>query len=135
MTPMIRAEFRILPLADLKPHEEVDPDRVRDLAERIEAEGHVYQPVVADRKTLVVIDGHHRLAALAKLGAVRVPVHLVDYDSPEIEVAAWRPNERAPTKADVIAHALAGKKYPIKTTRHPTIYGLRDVKTEYGDLL
>ncbi|WOE50728.1 ParB N-terminal domain-containing protein [Sulfuracidifex metallicus] len=47
-------------------------------------------PIIVDSKTLLVIDGHHRLAALRSLGYRRIPVMLVDYDSPTVKVYGWR---------------------------------------------
>jgi hypothetical protein len=126
---VLQHEFRLIDVAALKPHEEVDAARVRDLAERLGAQGVVEQPIVADARTLVVIDGHHRLAALKALGAKRAPVHLVDYLSEAITVETWRPGEKPPSKSEVVARALSGALFPIKSTRHPSVYGLRDVRT------
>lgn len=129
------SEFRLVRIGDLREHEEVVAARVTELFEKIRSDGYMYVPLVADARTLVVIDGHHRLSALKRMGAKRVPVHLVDYEDPSIRVDSWREGERAPSKGDVIARALAGSLFPPKSTRHATIYGLPEVRVELRELL
>ncbi len=108
----------LVALSWLKAHEEHVESRVAELVERFRRTGCVDYAVVADAQTGTVIDGHHRLEALRRLGARLVPAVLVDYRDASITVRSWREDERAPTKDEVLAHALAGKLYPPKTTRH-----------------
>jgi hypothetical protein len=49
----------------------------------------LHHPMIVDRKTLVVLDGMHRVAALKGLGYKLAPVCLVDYQNPKIELSAW----------------------------------------------
>lgn len=117
-------EFALVPLADLRQHEEVEgAAEVGALAERIARDGFVAQPIVADRRTLVVLDGHHRLNALRHLGLRCAPVYLVDYMDPAIRVESWRDEEQPPTKETVIERALSGKPLPAKATKHTALYG------------
>lgn len=117
----------LVPLEWLKAHEQFVEARVAELSERFRKNGCVDYAVVADRGTGTVIDGHHRLETLRRLGARRVPVVLVDYMDPAITVRNWRPDEPAPTKADVISRAADGKLYPPKTTRHDFVRVLHPV--------
>lgn len=55
----------------------------------IKVDGYVKHPIIVDRKSLVVLDGVHRIVALRKLGIRRVPACLVDYNSPAIQVLNW----------------------------------------------
>lgn len=131
----MKSDFRLVNVDDLREHEEIEEPRVRELVAKIRADGFMYVPIVADARTLVVIDGHHRLNALKRLGARRIPTHLVDYDDPSIRVDTWREGERAPTKAEVVAKALAGEKYPPKSTKHAKIYGLPEVRVDLKELM
>ena len=74
-------------------------------------------PIAVDKKTYVILDGHHRLQALKRLGYTKIPVILIDYHSPNIKVLAQREGEMV-TKDLVIQAALAGKRMPPKTSRH-----------------
>jgi hypothetical protein len=70
-------------------HEETIPNMLESLIERIREDGVLKAPVIVDRKTLVVLDGMHRVEALRKLGCRFICVCLVDYMNPEIRVDRW----------------------------------------------
>lgn len=108
----------LVPIAWLKAHEEYDEARVRQVLDQFRSTGVVDYAVVADAATGTVVDGHHRLEALRRLHAFVVPAILIDYRDAKITIRAWREDEAAPTKDDVIQMAAAGKLYPPKTTRH-----------------
>ena len=87
--PSIKLEIKLEEIEKLHIHEEVIPDILRSLTEEIRADGYVKHPLIVDSKTLVVLDGMHRLAAIENLGCRFIPVCLVEYDSPHIQVGCW----------------------------------------------
>lgn len=111
--------FELLPADALTVHEQVEADRTAELAETLRADGYIQYPVVVEQEHRIILDGHHRYHALLELGCVRIPVHLVDYRSPDIRVTLW---DGAPvnsvSKEDVVRAGLEGKPFPPKTTRH-----------------
>jgi ParB-like chromosome segregation protein Spo0J len=114
----VQGEFELIAPALLRPHEEIDPARLDRLVDEIRASGLFYPPVLIDRVTRVILDGHHRWNAAARLGFMLLPCYSVRYfDDPAIRVMSRRP-EIDVTKQSVIDMALAGHKYPHKTTRH-----------------
>jgi len=108
----------LVPTPWLRPHEHFVEERVLQVLDNFRRTGVVDYAVVADVNTGTVIDGHHRLEALRRLGALLVPAYLVDYRDGTITVRGWREGEDVPTKDDVLRHAAEGKLYPPKTTRH-----------------
>lgn len=118
MEPPERPPVELIPTRLLLAHEETVPARVEELVRVLRRDGLVRLAIVADAKTRVVLDGHHRLAALKVLGCKRVPVLLVDYHRGDIRVATWRQGERPPSKDEVLRQAEQGKLYPPKSTRH-----------------
>ena len=110
--------WTLVALPWLRAHEEYVEARVVELVERFRRSGSVDYAVVADRETGTLIDGHHRLEALRRLGAKQVPAVLVDYHDAAIGIRTWREGEKVPTKDEVIARAKRGELYPPKTTRH-----------------
>ncbi len=46
-------------------------------------------PIIVDKKTFVVLDGMHRVAALKRLNCKKIPVCLVDYENPAVTVGCW----------------------------------------------
>lgn len=112
--------FALLRPSVLRPHEHVDDDGVERLSKQLVSDGEIQRPVVVDEATHVILDGHHRFAALQRLGCRLVPCHLVDYNDPAIRVVRW--DDGAPMdKRELVARAMAGELYPIKTSRHTTL--------------
>ena len=110
----------------LKPHEMVDEERLKTLMSEIRRDGMLKKPVIADIRTGVVLDGHHRIEALKRMGYRLVPVALVDYLDNSIIVESWN-GKRPPSKEEVVRNALAGKLFPPKTTRHVVLKNGRKV--------
>jgi ParB-like chromosome segregation protein Spo0J len=104
-------------LEALKEHEEIRPDYLEQLKNEILSDGILKMPIAVDKKTYIILDGHHRLHALKKIGCKKIPVILFDYQSPEIEVIPWREDETI-TKEMIIEAALAGRRMPPKTSKH-----------------
>ncbi len=104
-------------LEELKEHEEIRPDYLEELKNEILSDGILKMPIAVDKKTYIILDGHHRLHALKKIGCKRIPVILFDYQSPEIEVLPHREGETV-TKEMIIQTALAGRRMPPKTSKH-----------------
>ncbi|HEU4364945.1 MAG TPA: ParB N-terminal domain-containing protein [Candidatus Krumholzibacteria bacterium] len=114
----MQGDLRLLRPGDLRPHEDVDPERVTLLADEIRTAGAFYPPVLVDDATRVILDGHHRWRASTALGLGLLPCYCVDYMNDVVVRVISRRPEITVTKADVIAMALAGRVYPQKTTRH-----------------
>ena len=110
-------EFVVFEIEELKEHEDIRPDYLEALKNEIMSDGILKMPIAVDKNTFIILDGHHRLQALKRLGCKKIPCVLVDYQSPEIEVIAWREGETM-TKEKIIDTALSGKRMPSKTSRH-----------------
>ena len=113
----MRREFEVVlvPIERLRPHEMVEESRIRAIMAAIQKEG-IIKPLLAAKQNDVLLDGHHRLEALRRLDAVRVPVVILDYDDDEIILESWRGGKI--TKMDVVNHATSGDLLPVKTTKH-----------------
>lgn len=115
--------FELVAVRRLRIHEETDPVHVAELARAIAEAGVVQEPIWVARGSDVILNGHHRYAALIRLGAVRVPAWVVEYDAPEIRLDRWTPGPPI-TKEEVVARARAGHLFSIQTTRHTIAAGL-----------
>jgi len=107
----------LLGLEELREHEEIRPDYLEQLKNEILSDGILKMPIAVDKETYIILDGHHRLNALKKIGCKRIPVILFDYQAPEIEVHPQREGEII-TKETIIRTALAGRRMPPKTSKH-----------------
>ncbi len=109
----------MIPLSKLKNHESVSKERLEVVFNKIKSDGIFNKPVVVEKRELIILDGHHRVAALKKMGAKIIPVYLVDYRNPDIRIYLRRkdiPSELI--KESVLRAVLLGKVFPYKTTRH-----------------
>jgi hypothetical protein len=104
-------------IEELREHEEIRPDYLEALKNEILLDGMLKMPICIDKNTCIILDGHHRLQALKRLGCKKIPVVVVDYQSPEIKVIPWREGETM-TKEKIIDTALSGKRMPSKTSKH-----------------
>ncbi|MBI5355129.1 MAG: ParB N-terminal domain-containing protein [Candidatus Aenigmarchaeota archaeon] len=80
--------YRIIPIKSVKIHERTTP-KLKTLTKRIKKDGYVI-PVVVDKRHKILLDGHHRYAALKKLGYKKIPAYLVDYSN--VKVVTRRKN-------------------------------------------
>lgn len=112
-------ELRIVPSADLRPHEAVDPSRTHRLIQSLRNEGYLKNPPVVlpmgvDPERYVVLDGANRTTAFQKMG---FPHMLVQVARHGVEVRSWN-------------HALIGESiHPLLGTIEQ-IDGLSLVETD-----
>ncbi|MDK2464269.1 MAG: ParB N-terminal domain-containing protein [Candidatus Korarchaeota archaeon] len=130
----LSVDVSLVPIYSLRPHEMTIPARRRHLGREILEDGVLRIPVLVDRQTGALLDGHHRLAALRSLGARAVPAALVNYSSPEVEVRPRRLDVPV-SKGLVRVTAASGRLLPPKTTRHVLPIDLPEVDVPLRDLL
>lgn len=110
-------KVELLPLSILRGHEAVNYEHLYRLLREIVQDGVLKKPILVDVNTLIILDGHHRHAALQILGAEYIPAFLVDYNSERVRVGSWREDWRV-TKELVLKAGITGDKLPYKTSRH-----------------
>ncbi|MCI4362081.1 MAG: ParB N-terminal domain-containing protein [Thermoplasmata archaeon] len=125
--------FELVPIERLKVHEEIQPDHVARLVADLRRDGVVSEPIWVARGSYVVLNGHHRLAALRALGARRVPAWVMEYDSEAIALDRWGPGP-ALTKREVEERAASGAPFPPKTTKHVVAHSLPTRPTRLTEL-
>jgi L-serine kinase (ADP) len=126
--------FVLATLDALRAHEQVVPKKVRALEAELRRTGIFVDPIWVARGTDVILNGHHRVAALRILGAQRIPAWLLDYDSDLIRVDRWKPGPPI-SKAEVVRRAKEGKLFSPQTTRHRLAVELPRRPTPLAELL
>ncbi|HTW55143.1 MAG TPA: ParB N-terminal domain-containing protein [Thermoplasmata archaeon] len=128
------AVLELVPLAALKPHERVVPSKVRALVSEIRRTGVFEDPIWVARGTWVILNGHHRTAALRRLGAERVPAWVIDYHDDAVRLDRWTPGPPI-SKEEVVRRANDGDPFPPRTTRHTIAADLPPRPTLLAELI
>jgi L-serine kinase (ADP) len=128
--------FELVDIDKLRGHEQLRPDLLESLKAEIQADGVLFKPILVAERHYVILDGHHRWAALKAIGCRRVPAFLVDYSSGTVDLGLW-PTAQVPsvTKDEVVERGLKGEPFTPKTTRHRVMFQLPDRPTNLNDLM
>ena len=118
------AKTILIKINKLRAHEQTSPERVVEVMREIKQTGKIKNPIVVDKKSLVILDGHHRVEVLKKLGCKKAPVMQVDYLSDKVRVYLRREDL---LKQLVLEMGRRNKVFPIKTTRHKVKNRVRGV--------
>lgn len=118
----------------LLPTERHDPVRVTKLVEKVKKMGFWTTPILVERNSLAIMDGHHRTAAALKLNLKKVPVVKLSYDDSRVLLSGWKPGEIF-SPEDIIAAALSGVPLPLKSTKHNLTVPLPSLKVPLRDLI
>lgn len=127
-------KIKIIQSTLLKQHEKINKNHLRVLFNQIKQDGVINDPIIVDKNTLIILDGHHRFNVLKKLGFSTIPVYFVDYKSKKIKVSSWREGEKV-TKELVIQAGLSGKLQRPKTSKHLMPRKPVQVKTQLHKLI
>ena len=113
-------DVELVPILWLKPHEEVKPRNVDKLHEMTLRWSAYTKPLLVDRETGTILDGHHRYHVGMRIGLSRLPVIKVDYlEDESIELDLWPASAlESLTKQQIIDTALSENLFPPKTSRH-----------------
>ncbi len=130
-------EYHIVPIRELFLHECTDELRLRSVRDHIATHKTVH-PIIVDKLTFQVLDGHHRVHVLEEMGYRTVPAYTFPYYRME------RPGEResedcvragGPVSPDDIDPAT-GRIKPDKVPGHILCGGVRlNNNTDYRHLL
>ncbi|HYA69931.1 MAG TPA: ParB N-terminal domain-containing protein [Thermoplasmata archaeon] len=128
------ARFALLPLSTLRGHERIDEESLLDLISHLRRSRMLAEPIWVTRGSCVILNGHHRVEALRRLGAERVPAWVIDYDSELVHLERWHPGPPI-AKSEVVRRAEEGRLFPPKTTRHRLLFDLPARPTPLSELL
>jgi len=111
--------IRQMAINSLRFHEQVDEARTEKLLRAIVRDRVLRKPVVVDRRTRMVLDGHHRCHVFLRLGIPTIPCYMVDYFDEAITVTFRRPEMKNRLLKEIIMrNAVQGRLFPHKTTKH-----------------
>ena len=110
----------LVPVDFLRPHELTIHKKVDELEKMTHRWRAYVLPLVIDRKTGVILDGHHRHQVALRLNLKCIPCVQVDYqEDNSVELDVW-PNcgRDSITKEEVIQAGMHAELLEPKTSRH-----------------
>jgi len=105
-----------LEIREINPHEKVIEENLKKVLTSLKVEKRLKEPIIVDKETKVILDGHHRVKAFKILGLREIPCRLVDYSSDEITVEPHQNGDVS--KKEVIEKGLSDELFPPKTSKH-----------------
>ena len=113
-------EIVLIQISELLPHEEIKQKKLRKLIDLVKKRGGLYEPILVDRETRTLLDGHHRYNTALHLGLKFIPGIEVDYlEDESIQVESWPGKEEIKiTKESVLSMAKSENLFPPKTSKH-----------------
>ena len=101
----INNQYNLIDIDLLRPHEQIDPNRLKEIKKQLIKDGVQREPIIIEGNNLIVLDGHHRIRALKDLGYSKVVAHKINYDDSNLILKTWHP-------------ALKGSKKDLHTILH-----------------
>ena len=109
--------FSVKDIKLLQETEEININIFESLREKIKSDDIWISPIIIEKKSLAILDGHHRYNVAKDLILKRVPCFIVDYFDDRVIVSSWRPDIEINKKL-VLEYIYKNKKFMSKTTRH-----------------
>lgn len=81
--------FKLVEISRLRHHECVREDRTKWMMGSLKGNEYFGPPIVVEKNSYVILEGHHRVNSLKRMGYRKVPAVLVDYG--KIGVKSWCP--------------------------------------------
>lgn len=107
----------LLPVNGLKQHEHVNTQRAGHVLQEMQQTGLIDYPLLIEKHSKIILDGHHRYMALQKLRCNFAPCVLIDLDDANLHLSARR-KDIPISKANFIEQVLSAQSlYPEKTTK------------------
>ena len=113
-------EIVLIEVSDLRPHEEIKPKTLEKMIATIQKRGGYIKPILIDRASRAILDGHHRYNSALQLNLQLIPAIEVDYlEDDSIEVRSWPGKEHLEIdKQAVLNMAMTSEIYPPKSSKH-----------------
>ena len=92
-------EVELVSLKKLIPHEMTIQYALEAFKLAVQVDGMVNHPIIVDKTTNLILDGHHRHSGLSALGFSKGPAIFIDYNDDNIvSLDTWYPKVRHPTQ-------------------------------------
>tara|TARA_B100000287_G_scaffold78232_1_gene70336 strand:+ start:269 stop:976 length:708 start_codon:yes stop_codon:yes gene_type:complete len=91
MKPYLEHPVELIELSKLLPHEMTIRSEIEWLIKDLKMKKILIWPILVDKNTNLILDGHHRVFAMKELGYNKIPAHILNYDDEIIKLDTWYP--------------------------------------------
>lgn len=119
-----KTEDGVIALIDmdkLHDHEKIKEQYLEELIDQIRADNELKCPIIIDKYSYVVLDGHHRFFALKRLGCSKIPALVVDYYNPRIKLENWHPVIKNKREVKAVFKALGNSKFHVQSVENERV--------------
>lgn len=140
--PVVEVNSELIEVKRLVPHEEIVEGRLKDLIDNIKRDQAIDMPLVVapipSSDKFLIVDGHHRWAALIKLNCRYAPCIIIDYFDNRVVLKTWYPAIDGSIDALLNKLSDCGLSYREFTCRleslnNEALSGVAFVAIGYGD--
>jgi len=122
--PQDAPSVELVDVDSMKTIEAFSEERVQELMQKIQKEGHWTQPVIIENKHHLVLDGQHRLEVAKRMNIKQIPAIVVNYTN--VQLWTLRKEEKVSIKR-VYERVLKNDIYPYKTVKHKFTFKVPEV--------
>ena len=115
--------MEVLPVRDIRFHEEVDLARVAALIERLSTDGVLRNPPIVARlpgRARLLLDGANRIEALSRMGIRHALVQTEEFGDPALDLSHWNHVIRAREAAAIVEDPPANTRIQLPAPRQET---------------
>jgi hypothetical protein len=114
-------------MTDLVPHEGTLEEHILEVKKEMERDGFQLRPIAVSRLDhlggkwrgkYMIHDGHHRTAALKRLGCTSIMGSIFDYSDPRIKVFDYYETSIPVPKEEVVRRATSGMQVTPRYDKH-----------------
>ena len=123
----MKLEILKVKMSELVPHEGILDWHLKEIVDQMQKDGYQLRPIAVSKLDslgekwkgrYLIHDGHHRTAALKKLGLDMIMISIFDFKSPRIKVFDYNDMSIVVPKEEVIRRATSGIEVTPRYDKH-----------------
>lgn len=123
----MKLEIIKINMSDLVPHEGILDWHLKEIADQMQMDSFQLRPIAVSRLDslgdkwkgrYLIHDGHHRTAALKRLGRTKIMISIFDFQSSRIKVYDYNDMSIVVSKDEVIRRATSGIEVTPRYDKH-----------------
>lgn len=103
----------LIDVDEIHDHEKINQGHLDELIKDIKETKTLKRPIIVDKYSHIVLDGHHRYFACKAIGCKRIAAYVVDYYDPSIKIETWHPVVKTKQEVNAAFKTLVNSGFSI----------------------